>query len=305
MVNTIGKISGATSNIDDNGIKHFDKKIKDVNNIDEILKNARDLGLTSINNNKLTCVSQLSKYDNVDIFKFTTQSNGKMTLAIMDGEDDGNGPLNLDAHYKAIGLEPPKIESSGPKKESAGPLDLSDYDKMLDELLKMNDPLAYAKKTAEKNTEEFEESLYTNAHPSLNIQVIQIKAGKEVIIADSNAEIGSDELVTYNKMMNGEYEAERGEEFYIKVTRADGIKDGEEIPYSMEASQGKKSTRNFLATETPSDDTKNSKESILPSSITAGMSLDNTLTSAAMAAEGAANILLSGAINYQRLALKE
>ena len=85
----------STTNKDENGVSSWEKTVQDVNDIDEKLANARDMGYTRLNYARVTTVGKLAKYDSVDYYKIQVQSNGKLAVSLRSTEGDDEKVLDL------------------------------------------------------------------------------------------------------------------------------------------------------------------------------------------------------------------
>lgn len=264
----MSSISGTSSGTE-NGSKYWEKTITDVNNIDETLKNARDLGYTRLNYSRLSAVGKLSKFDKTDIYKTQVQSNGKLAITLRNSSGDDENVL-----------------------------DLSKYDKALEELRKQTDPEGYAKEQEEKKKAEAEKNPLELTAPGMQMQVYTIKNGREVLVADSTAEKDSKEYENMSKILTGEYKATKGE-YYVKVSRTDETDKNEEIPYALQITMGKTYKHDYAAIEQPSSDTKNKKESIVPtvSDSTGVLSSANAMQIQAARYQSTAQMLSVGYLN--------
>ncbi len=230
----VNSISGAT-NVDDNGVNHWEKTVTDVNDIDEKFSNARDLGYMRLNYARVSAVGNLALYDTQDIYKIQVQSNGKLTIGLRSGTED----------------------------EEENVLNLSEYQQKLDELKKLNDPEGYAKEQEELRKKEEAYGLLGSAGEGLQIQVYTVKNGKEVLIGDSTADPDSKEYANMEQILNGEYRAKKGD-YYIKVSRSEDFDSRTEVPYLLQIKQGSDYKHDYLTTEQESDDTKNKTTSNVP-----------------------------------------
>lgn len=70
------------------GVAGWDKSVADVNNVDEVFSNARDLGYSRLNNTRISVIGKLGKYDSKDMYKVQVQSNGKLFLNLRAGDSD-------------------------------------------------------------------------------------------------------------------------------------------------------------------------------------------------------------------------
>lgn len=265
---TVTSITGAVRG----GPKSWEKSITDMNNIDETFANARDLGYVRLNHSRLTVVGKLaSKYDSVDIYKAQVQSNGKLAISLRD--------------------------TSGSSEKV---LDLSKYEEALSDLKKITDPEGWAKEQAAKREEEANQDLLKLTAEGLTLQVYTVKNGKEVLVGDSSAEKGTKTRDALDKMIQGEYRAQKGE-YYFKITRNDDVERNEEVPYAMQISMGDSYKHDYVATEQVSSDTKNKKESRIPltqsDSTTGSLSAVNALQIQATRYQATAQMLQVGYLN--------
>lgn len=218
----------SVTNKDDSGHYSWEKTITDVNDVDETFANARDLGYTRLNYARVTTVSSLDKYDKKDMYAIQLQSNGKLKISLKSGDS---------------------------KEDSV--LDLSEYDKKLEELKQKLDPLGYAEEQLKKREAEANKDIFEEAAPGMYMKVYMQKNGKQVLIADSTAEKGSELRQAAEDIMNGEYKAKKGN-FYIET----GYKEDAEIPkdgtaYALQILQGSSYKHDYVTTETKSSDSKN------------------------------------------------
>ena len=259
-----------SSSIGETTAKAWEKTVTDVNDIDESLANARDLGQTRLNYSRLTAIGQLSGYDSVDIYKTTVVSQrGKLAISLRN--------------------------ASGSDEKV---LDLSKYETYLNELKKQTDPEGYAKEQEEKQKElENQNSLDLTA-PGMKIEVYMTnKQGKQILIGDSSAEKGTKTREALEQMLSGEYMASQGE-YYIKVSRSDEISSKEEIPYALQIRMGDTFKHDYIATETASSDTKNKTTSKIPSTGSNGLlSSVNALEIQATRYQATAQMLEIGYLN--------
>ena len=187
----VNSISSAT-NVDDNGVNHWEKTVKDVNDVDESFANARDLGYMRLNYARVSAIGNLAKYDTQDIYKIQVQSNGKLTIGLRSGTESDEDSV----------------------------LDLSEYEAKLNELKKITDPEGYAKEQEELKKKEEAYGLLGSAGEGLQIQVYMVKNGREVLVGDSTADVDSKEYANMEKILNGEYRAQKGD-YYIKISRSE------------------------------------------------------------------------------------
>ena len=267
----VNSISSAT-NVDDNGVSHWEKTVTDVNDIDEKFSNARDLGYMRLNYARINTIGQLAKYDAEDYYKIQVQSNGKLSIALRSGTED----------------------------EDASVLNLSEYQAKLDELKKQNDPEGYAKEQEEKAKKAEAYGLLGEAGEGLQIQVYMVKNGKEVLVGDSTADKDSDEYANMEKILNGEYRAKKGD-YYFKISRTDDYDSNEELPYVMQIKQGENYKHDYVTTESVSEDTKNKENSKVPSTTSSNGTLSsvNALQIQAQRYQATAQMLEVG---YQNMA---
>lgn len=258
----------SASNKDDKGISSWEKTQKDVNNVDEKFENARDLGYTRLNYSRLTGVGKLAKYDSVDTYKVQVQSNGKLGISLRNtnGSDD-------------------KV------------LDLSEYEKKLDELKQITDPEGW-KAEQDKKQEELENQNYLAINaPGMKMEVYMVKNGREVLVGDSTAEKGTKLRDDLDNMLKGDYKATKGD-YYIKISRDDTVDSNEETPYALQVQQGKTYKHDYIMKEQISDDTKNKKLSTVPSVNSEGvLSSVNALQIQASKYQATAQMLQVGYMN--------
>ncbi len=220
-------ISGVT-NRDDSGHYSWEKKITDVNDIDESFATARDLGYTRLNYARVTTVSSLDKYDKIDNYALQLQSNGNLKVSLRSGEGNDEKVLNL-----------------------------SKYEEKLEELKKQLDPLGYAQQELDKLKEKEESSTLDTTAPGMYLKVYMNQNGKQVLIADSSADKGSKLYQAAEDILNGEYKAKKGN-YYFQV----GYTEDAEIPrkgtpYALQILQGTTYKHDYVTTETKSSDSKN------------------------------------------------
>ena len=137
----------------------------------------------------------------------------------------------------------------------------------------------------------------------LQIQVYTYKNGKEVLVADSTAEEGSDEYIAMEQLLNGEYKAKKGD-FYIKISRTEDYDANKDLAYVMQIKQGEKYKHDYVTTEAMSDDSKNKTTSHVPmisTSATGSLSAVNALEIQATRYQGAADMLANGYLNLARI----
>ena len=279
MSSTISSVT----NKDENGVYSWEKSVTDVNNIDESLANARDLGYTRLNYARVTAVAELGKYNERDIYKIQVQSNGALSISLRNsGSDD-------------------KV------------LDLSAYDSYLENLKKQLDPEGYAEEQAKKAEEQANAGLLDATAPGMTIKVYTIKNNKEILIGDSTADKDSDEYQNIKAILSGKYKATAGE-YYIEVGRAEDADQSEDYPYAMQIMQGTSYKHDYVMTQAASEDTTNkeistSKDQSLSSSTTAtGTSTISAAYAAqiqAVSDEGAANMLAAGYSNIASMSSKD
>lgn len=228
------QIPSSSSNVKD-GVAYWEKNAADVNDVDEKFSNARDLGYLRLNYSRVTAIAQLSNHDKEDNYKIQVQSNGKLSLSVRNtnGSDD-------------------KV------------LDLSKYEEELNKLKQMTDPEGYKKEQETKKKKLEEDGLLSTTAPGMQIQVYTIKNGREVLVADSTAEAGSEERANLDKMLQGDYDAKKGD-YYVKVSRDDTVGSDEEIPYAVQMHVGDTFKHDYAFTETASSDTKNKTYTRVPS----------------------------------------
>ena len=266
-------ISGS-SNVKD-GIAYWEKQVQDISDVDEKFANARDLGYLRLNYSRLTAVGSLANFDKEDNYKVTVQSNGKLSISIRNASADDE-----------------KV------------LDLSEYEKALDELKKQTDPEGWEKEQEEKKLKEAEQNLIEVTAPGMQMQVYMIKNGKEVLVADSSAEKGEDLRENLDAMLKGEYKATKGT-YYVKISRDDTIDKDEDVKYALQLNVGGKYKHDYVLTEGVSDDTKNKKYTRVPSmsdySGTGTLSAVNALQIQATRYQATAQMLQVGYLNMANI----
>ena len=127
-----------------------------------------------------------------------------------------------------------------------------------------------------------------------------MKNGREVLIGDSTADKDSKEYANMEQILNGEYRAKKGD-YYIKISRTEDYDSNEELPYVMQIKQGENYKHDYVTTETASEDTKNGKNTNIPSTTSSSGTLSsvNALQIQAQRYEATAQMLQVG---YQNMA---
>lgn len=102
------------------------------------------------------------------------------------------------------------------------------------------------------------------------------------------------------QILNGEYRAKKGD-YYIKISRTEDYDSNEELPYVMQIKQGENYKHDYVTTETASEDTKNKKNTNIPSTTSSSGTLSsvNALQIQAQRYEATAQMLQVG---YQNMA---
>ncbi len=266
------------SAIGESAAQYWEKTIKDMNNVDESFANARDLGQTRLNYTRLTAVGKIANYDKVDIYKTSVSSpRGQLRISLMTSSDND------------------KV------------LNLSKYEKYLDKLKQELDPVGYAKEQLEKRKAEEKKNDLEYTAPGMRIEVYTTnRQGKQILVADSAAEEGSDEFIAMTQMLNGEYNVKGRGDYYIKVSRAEDNTSTEEVPYAVQIQMGDTFKQDYVAMEQDSDDTKNKKESKIPLTGTSGnLSAVNALQIQASRYQATAQMLADGYMNLANLIYKK
>lgn len=260
------------SALSDASSQYWEKTLTDMNNVDESFANARDLGYSRLNYSRLTAIGTLAKVDKVDIYKTNVISNrGKLSISIRTGGEDS------------------KV------------LDLSTYETYLNQLKQQTDPEGYEKEKAEKKKEQAEKSSLELTAPGVRIEVYSTnRQGKQVLVADSAEDEGSELRENLELMLTGEYEASKGT-YYIKISRDETVDSDEEMPYALQIKMGDTFKHDYVAIEQPSEDTNNGKESKIPLTTSSGGSLSavNALQIQASRYQATAQMLQVG---YQNMA---
>ncbi len=261
----------STTNLNDDGSYGWEKSVTDVNNVDESLANARDLGYTRLNYARVTAVAELGKYNERDIYKIQVQSNGKLSISLRNSNGDDNV------------------------------LDLSSYEEYLDELKQQTDPEGYAAEQEKAQKELENTNLLETTAPDMTLKVYQVKNGKQVLIADSTADTDSTEYQNLKALITGEYKATAGD-FYIEVGKTEDADNSADYPYAIQILQGTSYKHDYVMTQADSEDTANKTISTTPATTT--NSTTTSTISASYAAqiqavrdEGAANLLAAGYSN--------
>lgn len=267
-------IPSSTANKDENGIYSWEKGVVDVNNIDESLANARDLGYTRLNYARVTAVAELGKYNAKDIYKIQLQSNGKFSLSL-----------------RRAGGDDEKV------------LDLSKYDSYLDELKQKYDPEGYKAETEKEAEKLANQDLLDTTAEGMYIKIYTIKNNKEVLIADSSADPDSEEYQNAKAILSGEYKATKGN-YYIEVGTREDVDVSDGVPYALQVMQGTTYKHDYILTQSDSEDTKNKEISTKKQEALYSETNGSYLISAAYAAQiqavrydGAANMLSAGYLN--------
>ncbi len=245
-----------------------------MNDVDETFANARDLGHTRLNYSRITAVGELSKRDSVDIYKTKVVSpRGKLALSVRNtkGEQD-------------------KV------------LDLSKYEDYLNELKQQFSPEEYAKEQAEKLADSKDMKPLELTAPGVRIEVYGTdRYGRQVLIADSAADEDSKEYQNMMALLEGSYEASKGD-YYIRVSRDESIDADEEMPYAVQITMGKGYKHDYVAIESKSDDTKNDKTSRVPlTNANGALSAVNALQIQAMRYQATAQMLQVGYLNMANI----
>ena len=260
------------SALSDASSQYWEKTLTDMNNVDESFANARDLGYSRLNYSRLTAIGTLAKVDKVDIYKTNVISNrGKLSISVRTGGEDS------------------KV------------LDLSTYETYLNQLKQQTDPEGYEKEKAEKKKEQAEKSSLELTAPGVRIEVYSTnRQGKQVLVADSAEDEGSELRENLELMLTGEYEASKGT-YYIKISRDETVDSDEEMPYALQIKMGDTFKHDYVAIEQPSEDTNNGKESTIPLTTSSGGSLSavNALQIQASRYQATAQMLQVG---YQNMA---
>jgi len=251
--------------------KSWEKQVIDMNDIDEVFANARDLGQMRLNYSRITAVGELANNDTVDTYKATVVSNrGKLAISMRNTKGDD------------------KV------------LDLSKYETILNDLKKQLDPEGYAKEQEEKLKANAEKELLETTAPGMKIEVYYTdKFGRQQLIADSSADKDSKEYENMKQLLTGEYAASKGD-YYIKVSRSEDTPDSENISYALQLNMGSGFKHDYVAIESRSEDTKNKETSrIALASTNGGISGVNALQVQATRYQATAQMLQVG---YQNMA---
>ena len=262
-----------SSALGETSAKAWEKYVTDMNDIDEVFANARDLGQLRLNYSRITAVGELANNDAVDIYKTSVVSNrGKLAVSVRNTNGDD------------------KV------------LDLSKYENYLNELKKQLDPEGYAKEQEEKLKAQAEQALLETTAPGMKIEVyFTDKYGRQHLIADSSAEKDSKEYENMSAMLTGEYAAQQGD-YFIKVMRDDETPTSEKMSYALQLNMGKGFKHDYVAIEQKSEDTKNKTSSKIALTTTNGtLSAVNALQIQATKYEATAQMLQVGYLNMANI----
>ena len=171
--------------------------------------------------------------------------------------------------------------------------------------------LAQAKEQIDKLKKEEEADIFDDNAPGMYMKIYMVKNGKEVLIADSTAEKGSELRENAEAIMSGDYKAKKGN-YFIET----GYKEDAEVPkdgtaYAIQVLQGSSYKHDYVLTESKSADSKNeeitdTKDLSLSSTATGAYGV-STISGAyaaqiiAQSGSGAANMLVNGYLNVASL----
>ncbi len=261
-----------SSALGETSAKSWEKSIVDMNDIDETFVNARDLGQMRLNYSRITAVGELANNDTVDIYKASVVSNrGKLAISMRNTKGDD------------------KV------------LDLSKYEKILNDLKKQTDPEGYAKEQEEKLKAEAEMELMETTAPGMRLEVyFTDKFGRQKLIADSAAEKESKEYENMKALLTGEYMAQKGD-YYIKVSRDEETPNSENISYALQLNMGSGFKHDYVAIESKSEDSKNKTNSRIALTTSNGLSAVNALQIQATKYQATAQMLQVGYMNMANI----
>ena len=261
-----------SSALGETSAKSWEKSIVDMNDIDETFVNARDLGQMCLNYSRITAVGELANNDTVDIYKASVVSNrGKLAISMRNTKGDD------------------KV------------LDLSKYEKILNDLKKQTDPEGYAKEQEEKLKAEAEMELMETTAPGMRLEVyFTDKFGRQKLIADSAAEKESKEYENMKALLTGEYMAQKGD-YYIKVSRDEETPNSENISYALQLNMGSGFKHDYVAIESKSEDSKNKTNSRIALTTSNGLSAVNALQIQATKYQATAQMLQVGYMNMANI----
>lgn len=261
-----------SSALGETSAKSWEKSIVDMNDIDETFVNARDLGQMRLNYSRITAVGELANNDTVDIYKASVVSNrGKLAISMRNTKGDD------------------KV------------LDLSKYEKILNDLKKQTDPEGYAKEQEEKLKAEAEMELMETTAPGMRVEVyFTDKFGRQKLIADSAAEKESKEYENMKALLTGEYMAQKGD-YYIKVSRDEETPNSENISYALQLNMGSGFKHDYVAIESKSEDSKNKTNSRIALTTSNGLSAVNALQIQATKYQATAQMLQVGYMNMANI----
>ncbi len=208
----------------------WDKTVSDINDVDESLANARDLGYTRLNYARVSAVASLDYYNTVDTYTISVQSSGYLTISLVNGEGEEESLLDLSEYTTFID---DMNSDLGLNEDST----MDDLDAALDELTSA--------------------SVVETTAPGMSLQVYMTINNKEVLIADSTADQDSEEYQNMVALMSGTYKAEAGQ-YYICVGTSETITDDDEsFPYILQIQQGDSYKHDYVTTQSYSSDSTN------------------------------------------------
>ena len=308
-------MSSTIDNLGDNGVRYWEKQAYDTSPNADGFGAARDLGYVRLNYSRLNTVAQLSDKDTADYFKINVISTGKIRISLQDSTPDEN-ILDLDGYYEKLGLETPsdKAEAELIAQAKAEEEAIANEDKILD-LSKYEEYLAKfdtepeeeptsTDTSIEETLAKYEDTINQLKAKSLKFKLYSYDGFNEKILADSDAEKGSEERNNYESLLRGEYEAPDKGVYYIKVEKSEDFED-DNLYYTMQIQMGSEYSNQYTMTEIKSkDEDKSDYELSMTTSAQLDTSTAITVTSynsQQLAMEGAASLLSSGYTSMQTI----
>ena len=267
---TISQLTSRSSTAavkDEKGVAGWNKTVTDMNNVDELFRNARDVGYLRMNVSRVNVIGRLSaKYDSSDLYKVQIQSNGKLRVALRSGDtEDSEKVMDMSKYEKALREAGIDVNLSGDEKKST--------------------------------TDDTEKSLIEQSAPGAKMLVYMKRGGREVLVADSHAAEGSKLRIAADQMLTGDYKAKKGD-YYVKLERDDTIQVKDELMYALQMQVGDSYKHDYTITEKISDDVKNKKISKVQATQLYGvLSNANALEIQATKYEATANMLADSYLN--------
>lgn len=248
------------------GPKQWDKNSQDIIDSEESFVNARDLGMVRNEYTRLGAVSALTEGgDTTDFFKVNVVSTGKLRLTVRDSGDGTQSekkPLDLQKYDDYMdGLDIPgytKEEEEATAEETEetkdeGPLDLSKYDKYLEQFKPEEEEATQSDVKLDdensKTLEEYEDVVDQLTAKGVRVQLFSHNGYRGTLIADNEAEEGSEEKQAFDSLSKGEYKMNKKGDYYIKVTRQEDVDQDATYQYALQIQMGEGYEHDYLTTE--------------------------------------------------------